>query len=450
MDRAALQIRRRTACSRCSGRAAARAVCRNLALGSPGQSACVRGGARLLLWRREPCDRRGLRGRLVLAARARGRVRPSGIVRASLGRRVGATPSPANGCADHNHLAKPNTPSLSRPVGIRAASLSPCRGRHGNPRPAMAASVHRDRSASSERRESLRSRNRVTSNYFTKSNLSMKTSERLVNLDRTIDLADKNKRAVEADRARRKEDAEGHEQRVAEVEERRDGIVDAELGGIVEHAVEKHVDGAGAAQEEGAPPPVVVLSAELKVDKHDRDLCAGDDEHERDEEEKSEEIVELVFPDCAENKEQLDEDGAKRQDAGDRDRDWRLEVCLLRGHLARDLVDLEGGIIRALAVAEVEAANDKRQRDADPHEQQREHCRKGHRPGRVLAPDKEVEEEAGAKDCGREEDGKLDRSALPRLAVEGAVQAAGKVARDEAHEHEDKDSGSHESPTAGG
>ena len=46
------------------------------------------------------------------------------------------------------------------------------------------------------------------------------------------------------------EDAESHQGGVAKVQQRGNGIVDGQLGGIVEPTVEKHKDGAGAAQQE--------------------------------------------------------------------------------------------------------------------------------------------------------------------------------------------------------
>ena len=63
------------------------------------------------------------------------------------------------------------------------------------------------------------------------------------------------------------------------------------------------------------PPPAVVLATELKVDHHNGDLGAGDDEDDEDEEEEPEQVVELVLVDSGEDEEELDEAGAKGQDA---------------------------------------------------------------------------------------------------------------------------------------
>ena len=67
--------------------------------------------------------------------------------------------------------------------------------------------------------------------------------------------------------------------------------------------------------EEGAPPPVVVLGAELEVDEHHRDLGARrykDEEHEQRE---AEHVVVLVHPHGGEDEEELDKAGAEGKDA---------------------------------------------------------------------------------------------------------------------------------------
>lgn len=58
-----------------------------------------------------------------------------------------------------------------------------------------------------------------------------------------------------------REDPEGddHERSVAKVEQRRDTVVDVELGVVVKDAVKEHVDRRAARHNEGAPPPVVIL-----------------------------------------------------------------------------------------------------------------------------------------------------------------------------------------------
>jgi len=42
----------------------------------------------------------------------------------------------------------------------------------------------------------------------------------------------------------------------------------------------------------------IYLSAELKVDHDDGDLWAGDDQDDKDEEQKSKHVVKLILPDC--------------------------------------------------------------------------------------------------------------------------------------------------------
>jgi hypothetical protein len=54
-----------------------------------------------------------------------------------------------------------------------------------------------------------------------------------------------------------------HHEGVGEVEQRRHELLDVELRVEVEDAVGEYIDGRTARHEEGSPPPVVVLCAEL-------------------------------------------------------------------------------------------------------------------------------------------------------------------------------------------
>ena len=60
------------------------------------------------------------------------------------------------------------------------------------------------------------------------------------------------------------------------------------------------------------PPPVVILSTQLKVDHNDGDLGAGDDEDDEDQKQEPEEIVELILVDSREYEEEFNEAGSKR------------------------------------------------------------------------------------------------------------------------------------------
>ena len=103
-------------------------------------------------------------------------------------------------------------------------------------------------------------------------------------------------------------------------------LVYIQLGVEVEDGVGEDVDCRSSGHEEGPPPPVVVLGAELEIDHDDADLRARDDEDDENEKEESEEIVELVLVDGREDEEQLDEAGAEWQNAGHQRAQCRVHV----------------------------------------------------------------------------------------------------------------------------
>lgn len=60
-------------------------------------------------------------------------------------------------------------------------------------------------------------------------------------------------------------------------------------------AVDEQVTGRGARAEEGAPPPVVVLGAQVEVAQQDRRLRTRDHQDHEDQEQKAEHVVHLKF-----------------------------------------------------------------------------------------------------------------------------------------------------------
>ena len=162
----------------------------------------------------------------------------------------------------------------------------------------------------------------------------------LVNLDRAVNFSNEEEGRVEPDGSREQPKGDDHHQRVGEVEQGGHELVDVQLRVEVEDAVGEHVDGGPARHEEGPPPPVIVLGAELEIDHDDADLRAGHDQDDEYEKEESEEIVELVFVDGGEDEEQLDEAGAEGQDAGHQSAQGRVHVPNLFRNLPRNLKNI--------------------------------------------------------------------------------------------------------------
>lgn len=125
------------------------------------------------------------------------------------------------------------------------------------------------------------------------------------------------------------------------------------------------------------PPPSIVLSTQREVGGDDGDLGCRDGQDDGDDEEESEEVVELILPDSVEDEEQLDEHGSKRKDSGDQRAGNESQVPRLFWDLPGDLVGAYRVRVRLFAVSEVEAEEDQRHVDAEPHDQQGDHCSEG-------------------------------------------------------------------------
>eukprot|EP01136_Pigoraptor_vietnamica_P040473 Opistho-1_new@12426 len=273
---------------------------------------------------------------------------------------------------------------------------------------------------------------------------------RSVDLDRAVDLAEEEEARVEANGAREEPERERNEERVAKVHHRRDGIRDAELGAVVEDGVKVHVEGAPAAHEERPPPPVVVLVAEVEVDEDDRVLRARDDENDEHEEEEPKQVVKLVLPKRRKDEEQLNEDGAKRKDAGKQHARDRRHVPRLVRDLARNLVGAHGLLVRRLAVPKVRSEEDEGQRDAEPHEEKHNHRGERHGERRVLAPHEKVEEEGNRKHRRREQHRRHHRLTLPVLPLARLVEARREIPRKDTHEDKEDEGHGEQTAAAGG
>lgn len=136
---------------------------------------------------------------------------------------------------------------------------------------------------------------------------------KLIDFDDTVDFSDEPEAGHESDGAGEEEKQEDHYKGVSEVEEGRGGVLYVELGDEVVAAVDEQVAGRGARAEEGAPPPVVVLRAQVEVTQQDRRLRARDHQDHEHKEQESEHVVHLTGPKRVENKEQLNEDASKWQ-----------------------------------------------------------------------------------------------------------------------------------------
>jgi len=180
--------------------------------------------------------------------------------------------------------------------------------------------------------------------------------QRLIDLHGRVDQPCEPEASAEADRPGEHEEGEGGEQHVPEVQDARHQLADLELREEVEPSIQEEVQRRGPRREVGPPPPVVVLTAELEVAEHDRDLSAGDDEDDKHQEEEAKNVVELVQPDGGEDEEELDENRAERQDATDQDGEEWVHVPGLLRDLSWDLVGfdwrLHGGFLEPKIAAD--------------------------------------------------------------------------------------------------
>lgn len=119
----------------------------------------------------------------------------------------------------------------------------------------------------------------------------------LIHFDDTVNLSYEPEGRKKSDRSCQKEEAENHDGGVPEVEEGGGSALDVQLGQEVVDAVAGQIEGREPARQKAAPPPVVILSTEMKVAEEDGSLGAGDDQDDVHQEQEPVHVVNLRGPD---------------------------------------------------------------------------------------------------------------------------------------------------------
>lgn len=129
----------------------------------------------------------------------------------------------------------------------------------------------------------------------------------LVNLHRRVYKPGEPEAGIKANGAGEYKEGISRDEHVAEVEHAGDRLRDLQFREEIECCIQEEVQSRRAGCQVGPPPPLVVLTAQLEIAKHDGDLGAGHYQDHKDEEQEPEDVVELVHPDRCQDEEELHE-----------------------------------------------------------------------------------------------------------------------------------------------
>mmetsp|Transcript_15649 Transcript_15649/g.38974 ORF Transcript_15649/g.38974 Transcript_15649/m.38974 type:complete len:380 (+) Transcript_15649:47-1186(+) len=259
-------------------------------------------------------------------------------------------------------------------------------------------------------------------------------ARRSVGLDRGKDGAHKHPRCQPAHCPHGQVQAGDEDGHVGQVDERRHGARQRVQRRHQEaDRVQRHVQGDRATALEGAPPPAVVLGAQLHVRAQHADLRVDGHGEQADEQHKAKQVVEVAQPQRGHGKVELNEQRAKGQHAGSKEQQGGVGGQGGRGDMAGDLVGLDG--VLADGHAQRQVAAHKRERDGhqEPHRHDGEVH--GHRHGArgARAMDGDVDEREDGHDHARVEGGGArDHTRPPRVR---ALHHAPHVHRHKARHH---------------
>mmetsp|Transcript_271 Transcript_271/g.555 ORF Transcript_271/g.555 Transcript_271/m.555 type:complete len:400 (-) Transcript_271:689-1888(-) len=274
-----------------------------------------------------------------------------------------------------------------------------------------------------------------------------------IRFDVAVDPLDEAARPRLADGAAQQEKSHGKQAHVPKVEDALQKAAHFRLPEEVVDRVEEHVNRGASRREEGNPLPVVVLRVEDEVRGDDGGAHAHHHKNAEDQHHEPVHVVKLVVPETREDEVHLDEDGAKGEDARQRDDDERGRVPGARRDGARDGVGAAREVPFPPHVPPHQSApHHQREAHKEPNREDLDQRAQVHHVGRVVIPSHAVEaRDDDADGAGQQKHGG-DHGALPVgvLLVERGeellVEAPGCVPRHRGAQSVAHDEGGHQLP----
>eukprot|EP00665_Eupelagonemidae_sp_cell47_P011588 gene11588-biopygen5586 len=264
-----------------------------------------------------------------------------------------------------------------------------------------------------------------------------------------VDHPHESPRGEEANAAEGEGDGKGGEERHLEEDRRSEPSVEMENGEEVVHGIEEEVEAHARGDEDGRPPPPVVLEDKLVINDYDGGEHGGDEDDEEHEAEEAEDVVDHPLPQARQDEAQLDEGSPERDDAGDDEEDDLAHVPTLRGDLPLQALHLHGVLDRGDAEAVRGAEQQEREGDAEPQPDQRSDG--GERHGVRGLPRPQEDHRGGPPG---EEDPRVAEARgeepLPLLPTEHLLQDGGDEAVRQPHQHEEEEEGGKQAAAVGG
>ena len=112
---------------------------------------------------------------------------------------------------------------------------------------------------------------------------------------------------------------------------------------------------------------MVIFRTQLEVNHDNADLAAGYYQNDKDKEEESKKVIELILVHSRENEEEFDKASSKWQNSSHQGAENRIHVPDLCGHLSGDLVGSHWLIVALFSVAKKVSNVDQGQGNTKPH-----------------------------------------------------------------------------------
>jgi len=195
---------------------------------------------------------------------------------------------------------------------------------------------------------------------------------------------------------------------------------------------------------------VIVLAAELEITHHYCDFCARQDENDKDDRQKAENVVKLVKPNGGKDEEELDENSTKWQNASHKNGKEGLHVPNLVRNLSWNLIRSNFNFFCWFLKAKIASEEDERDRNSEPKSDQRHKCAERNGPSRFFVLENKIQEKEDGEDSSREQEGGQDGVLFPVLSLKQFVDSSREISREDSHNNKQNNESGHQTTTIGG
>mmetsp|Transcript_28535 Transcript_28535/g.47226 ORF Transcript_28535/g.47226 Transcript_28535/m.47226 type:complete len:637 (+) Transcript_28535:189-2099(+) len=252
----------------------------------------------------------------------------------------------------------------------------------------------------------------------------------LIHLDGSVNSLVEPETGQNANGSAKESKANGDHAHVREVHDDGQDSHEVQSGTQKPKSVEEQISTGAGTIPKGFPPPTMIFTAQLQVAHDNGHFGTSGAQNQKDNQQESHNVVDLVQPKGAHNKGQFDADGTKWKDTSKGNGNEWVDMPWKFWNDTGNLVGLGGDIKLLGAKSHVGTEKDKRRRNAHPKRKESDNGQERHGRGGTSKAQKDVEDNKDADHASRKSHGGVDGVELPSLGVAKLVESGRDITSD--------------------